>query len=279
MHPIFYMLEKELIQHKIVIRLPLFVLIFTVLMSLFLIFGFNADIEFSISGIGNSEMQGIQQGVVTIINFGVMLVSFLLSTLYLSKAICNDRQEGSIAFWRSMPISDLVTQLIKLAFALIIIPIICSLLVLSADLFLWLVSLFSPDHVKFIIGDISLMNVLKHYVNFLAHMFIISIALLPFACMVFAASQLSSSPMLMALIAIYALKIACGLILPDSGLDYFFYQFINLPTALLLTSEPKLIISNLPVLSTMAMYVVGGIFFAVNLSIQKYGELRVKHLF
>ncbi|GLS92702.1 membrane protein [Psychromonas marina] len=278
MHPIFYMLEKEFLQHKIVTRLPLFVLAFTILLSLFIIFNFDANVEFSISGIGNDQILNLQEGVIATINFGAMIVSFLLSTLYLSKAICGDRQDGSIAFWRSMPISDLSTQLVKLGFALLIIPLVCSMLVLSADLFLWILSIFSPDHVKFLIGDISFLSVLQNYFSFLMNMFFIGIALLPFACVIFAVSQLSESPLLITLIGIYALKVAFGLIFPMSGLDHFVYQFINLPTSLLFTNEPVHFISQLSIIPIVSMYVIAGAFFIVSLSIQKHGEFRIKHV-
>ena len=278
MHPIFYMLEKEFIQHKIVTRLPLFVFLFTILLIILLSFGVNADVEFSVSSVGNNEILNLQKGLITAISFGAMIVSFLLSTLYLSKAICSDRVDGSIAFWRSMPISDFLTQLTKLGFALLVIPMVCSLLVISAELFLWLLSMFSPSHVKFLIGDISLFGILKSYFSYLINMFIIAIALLPFACLIFAVSQLSDSPLLITLIAIYALKIASGLLLPSSGLEQFFYQFINFPTSLLFSSDPMQLISQLPILSTVAMYTLGAIFLVVSLSIQKHGELRISGL-
>jgi ABC-2 type transport system permease protein len=278
MHSVFYMIEKELLQHKIVTRLPLFILGFSLLVIILSIYGLNAgNVEFSMNTLTYSDMFNVQQSFSTVISFVATLISILLSTTYLSKAICKDRQEGSLAFWRSMPISDLTTHMVKLGFALIIIPIICSILVLTTEFFLWFISLISPEQVQSIIGDISLFSVVNNYISFIYNISLLSFALIPLACLIFLISQLSDSPLLIAIIGIYALKIISSLILPDSGLDQFFYQFIQLPSSLVFSTEPIQVFSELAKFSTVIMYILAIIFFVLNLSIQKYGEFNMRN--
>ena len=143
---------------------------------------------------------------------------------------------------------------------MLFIPFICSILLLSTETFIWLISLFSVEHIEFLIGTISLLGVVENYFSFLFHMLLIGVALLPFACLIFALSQLYDSPLLIALIGIYALKIISAVLLPDSGVEMFFYQFIDLPTSLAFTSEPIKLINELPVFNTLVMYALGMMF-------------------
>lgn len=279
MHASIYMFEKELLHHKIVIRLPLFVLVFSLLLIVLLAVNSNSNVELTLNSISNIGTLNLHQGFSAIISFGAGLVSYLLSILYLSKAMRKEQQEGSLAFWRSMPVSDLLTHTVKLGFALLVIPLICSMLVLSAELLLWLISLFNPHQIKLLIGDISLFSALQNQIDFLFNMLLVAVALLPFACLIFALSQLISSPLLIMLIGIYALKIASYLFLPSSGLEQFFYQFINLPTSLIFASQPAMVISQLPIVSTILMYLLGAIGLLLSLSIQKHGELQLANLF
>lgn len=278
MHSIFYMIEKELIQHKIIFRLPLFVLVFSLLIIILIAYGFDADVSFSVNSFGDAEMFNMQQGLSTVINFGAAVISYLLSVLYLSKAICRDRQEGSLAFWRSMPVSDLTAHLVKLSVALIVIPLICSILVLSAQLFLWLLSILSPKEISYLIGDISIFSIIGNYISYIFDMLIITVALLPLACLLFAISQISNSPLLITLIGIYALKVISSILLPSSGLDQFLYQFIDLPTQLVFTHEPIKIISELSLFSIVAMYALSAVFLSVSVTIQKHGEFYFVNL-
>ena len=278
MLPIYYMFQKELLQHKLITRLPLFALTFLLLMITLFIYGLNSNIEFSMDGIGQDDMLNIQHSYLSVIGFGATLLSYLLSIFYISKSICDDRKEGSLVFWRSMPVSDLSTHLVKLGFAVLFIPFICSLLILSADLFIWLISLFSPEHINFLIGTNSLFAVLENYISFLLHMLLVGVALLPFACLIFALSQLYDSPLLIAIIGIYALKMLSAGLLPDTDIEQFFYQFINLPTSLVFTTEPIKLISELAVFNTLIMYTFGMLFFVLSLYIQKHGELNLGNL-
>ena len=183
MHPILYMFQKELLQHKLVVRLPIFVFMLSMLMVILFLYGLNTDIQFTMERMGQSEMLNIKNGYSSFLAFGATFVSFLLSIQYLSKAITNDRKEGSLAFWRSMPVSDLSTHLVKLGFALLFIPFICSILFLSTEIFIWFISLFSVEHIQFLFETISLFGVVENYFSFLFHMLLIGVALLPFACL------------------------------------------------------------------------------------------------
>lgn len=282
MHPTIYMLEKELLEHKIVTRLPLFLLLFSVLISVLLVATYNTNIELNLHIINTTtdeNMFKFQQGFSASIAFLTAIVSYMLSILYLGKTLRKELQEGSLAFWRSMPVSDLLTHLVKLAFALLVIPVICSILVLSGELLLWSVAMINPHHINQLIGNISLFSVLKNYLYFLFDMFFVSAALLPFACIILAVSQMVNSPLLVVFIAFYALKILATVAFPNTGLEQFFYQFIDLPIQIIKDIGNVDMINNFVQFNTLLMYLLGALFLMLSLSIRKHGEFSIKNLF
>ncbi|MFA0232682.1 hypothetical protein AB4491_27400, partial [Vibrio sp. 10N.261.45.A7] len=147
MHPSFYMLEKELIEHKINTRLPLFVALCGFLLFVSLFFNGAAQHEFFFEMQVNGDMSDIHrefaQDLNSVIYFGAGLISLILSTLYIPKTLRKERQEGSSMFWRSMPVSNAMTHGVKLGFGLVVIPAICALLVLFADFLFWILNVSS----------------------------------------------------------------------------------------------------------------------------------------
>ncbi|WP_222928039.1 hypothetical protein, partial [Salmonella enterica] len=133
-------------------------------------------------------------------------LSIMLSTLYIPKTLRKERQEGSSMFWRSMPVSNLMTHGVKLTFGLLVIPVICSVLVIASDLMFWLVNLATDDAIPLLMHQRSLLFVLTHWLNYLGLMLLVALALLPLACITLLISQLVNSPILVMFIAVYALK-------------------------------------------------------------------------
>lgn len=144
---IFYMLEKECLEHRIVVRLPVFLLLLGLFILSYIIFvmGDASNVSFEMHYQGTmtqTPMLGVRDGLFSMISIASGMLSLILTFLYLPKTFLKARQEGSLMFWRSMPVTDFFEHSVKLIFALLVIPFICSLLLLSAELFLYLISFF-----------------------------------------------------------------------------------------------------------------------------------------
>lgn len=283
MFPIFYMLEKELIEHKIVTRLPLFLLSVGLFILVAVVLNAsgsnNVSFEFNFQGDINETVTNFSQGIRSAISVAAGAVSILLSLIYLPKTFRKERQEGSIMFWRSMPTSDLLQYLVKLVFALLVIPFICSLMLLSAELLLWFISLISSQDVTAFIGSESLFLVVVSWLTFIAKMLLVSIAMLPTACLLLAVSQVVNSPLLVAVIAAYTIKIVSTLVFGFDALAAFIEQISSLPMTVLFSSQP--LNTLLQVGSSFALFaaLLTAIFFMVSLSLSKYGKLNIRALF
>lgn len=273
MLPIFYMFEKELIEHKIVTRLPLFLVsigLFIIAAILFNANGIeNLSFEFNIQGDMTDVTTNFNHAINAAISVATGAVSILLSTIYLAKAFTKERQEGSLMFWRSMPISDLLHHIIKLGFALLIIPFICSLMVLIAALFLWIISLFSSHTATLFMGPMSLQLVLFHWFAFLAKMLLISVSMLPFACLTLAVSQRVNSPLLMVVIGVFCIKIISSVVFGFDQIASFIAQMSALPVDILSSAQPLKELQQISLNSALCALLLTIIFFAISLSFSK----------
>ncbi len=283
MHPSLFMLEKELLEHKIVTRLPLFLL----LTGLFILGSIvlntdslnNISLQFNYQGELAPNTADFTQGLSSIISFGAGAVSLLLSILYLAKTFRKERQEGSLMFWRSMPVSDAMTHAVKLAFALILIPLICSLLVLSAELFLWFVSLTNSHDVMQLLGETSLLCVLLNWLMFVAKMLLVSLAVLPVACLLLAVSQVINSPLLVVVIGAYTVKLLSSYVFAFEGVATFIRAISAMPISLLTASQPLAVFAQVGWFYFLLAYLLGALCLMVSLSIRKHGELDIRALF
>ena len=283
MRPVFYMLEKELIEHKIVTRLPLFLVCVGLFILTAIVLNANASsnvsFEFNFQGDISETAANLSQGMSSAISVAAGCVSILLSLIYIPKAFRKERQEGSIMFWRSMPISDLLQYMVKLAFALLVIPLICSLMLLSAELLLWFISLISSHDVAAFIGPSSLLLVVLHWLTFISKMLLVSIAMLPIACLLFAVSQVVNSPLLVAVIATYTIKIVSTLVFGFDGVAAFIEQISSLPMTVLFSSQPLQTLQQAGSGFALFATLLTAIFVMASLSLSKYGELNIRALF
>ena len=283
MLPIFYMLEKELIEHKIVTRLPLFL----VSVGLFILAAMvlnangsnNVSFEFNYQGDISESAANLSQGIRSAISVAAGAVSILLSLIYLPKTFRKARQEGSIMFWRSMPVSDVLQYMVKLAFALLVIPLICSLMLLSAELLLWFISLISAQDITAFTGSNSLFLTAVHWLTFIAKMLLVSIAMLPLACLLLAVSQVVNSPLLVVVTGIYTIKILCSVVFGFGIVAAFIERVSSLPMTILFSSRP--LHTLLQVGSGCAFFaaLLTAIFIMASLSFSKYGKLNIRALF
>lgn len=282
MHPIFYMLEKELIEHKINTRLPLFAALCGFLLFVSLFFSGQAQLVFSSQMEVNGDMSDLQrefaQNINSVIYFGAGLISLLLSVLYLSKTLRKERQEGSSMFWRSMPISNATTHGVKLGFGLVAIPAICALLVLFADCLLWVLNASSEQPLALILEQPSLFYVLTNWFVFFGRMLVIALVLLPLATVTLAISQLVNSPLLVMFISSFAIKWLAIALFGFHGIKDFFYVITSLPMKVLTASNQFSALSDVSLLSLgiYALIGIGG--YLLSLKLNRTDDVSLKTL-
>lgn len=282
MHPSFYMLEKELIEHKINTRLPLFAALGGFLLFVSLFFSGQAQLVFSSQMEVNGDMSDLQrefaQNINSVIYFGVGLISLLLSVLYLSKTLRKERQEGSSMFWRSMPISNATTHGVKLGFGLVAIPAICALLVLFADCLLWVLNASSEQPLALILEQPSLFYVLTNWFVFFGRMLVIALVLLPLATVTLAISQLVNSPLLVMFISSFAIKWLAIALFGFHGIKDFFYVITSLPMKVLTASNQFSALSEVSILSLgiYALIGIGG--YLLSLKLNRTDDVSLKTL-
>lgn len=283
MHPSYFMLEKELLEHKIVTRLPLFLLLTGLVILAAIVFNThsfnNISVQFNYQGDISHSRVDVTQGIRAMLALGAGAVSLLLSTLYLAKTFRKERQEGSLMFWRSMPVSDGLTHAVKLGFALILIPLICSFLVLCGEFFFYLLSLTQSPHLMALLGEISFVTVVLNWLMFIGKMILISLALLPVACLLLAVSQLVNSPLLAVTVGVYTVKLFSTYVFGFDGVATFIGTIISMPLALLTSAQPLALFAQLGWLSCLLAYLLGALCLILSMSIRKHGELNLRALF
>ncbi|MGF1746815.1 hypothetical protein [Vibrio minamisatsumaniensis] len=283
MHPSFYMLEKELIEHKINTRLPLFVALCGFLLFVSLFFSGQAQHEFFFEMQVNGNMSDIHRDFTkdlnSVIYFGAGLISLLLSTLYLPKTLRKERQEGSSMFWRSMPVSNAMTHGVKLGFGLMVIPAICALLVLFADVLFWILNISSEHQLALLVDQQSLFYVLSNWVLFFGRMMLVALVLLPLATVTLAISQLVNSPLLVIFISSFAIKWLAIALFGFYGINDFFSLITSLPMKVLTANNPLSVLSEVSILS-LSIYVLIGIGgYLLSLKLNRMDDVSLKTLF
>ncbi|UPR58973.1 hypothetical protein ITG10_24775 [Vibrio sp. ED004] len=283
MHPSFYMLEKELIEHKINTRLPLFIGLCGFLLFVSLFFSGQAQHDFffqmEVNGDVSSMHRDFSRDLNSVIYFGAGLISLLLSTLYIPKTLRKERQEGSSMFWRSMPVSNAMTHAVKLGFGLVVIPAICALLVLFADVLFWILNLSSEQPLALLVEQQSLFYVLSNWVVFFGRMLLVALVLLPLATMTLAISQLANSPLLVIFVSSFAIKWLAIALFGFYGINDFFSVIASLPMKVLTTSNPFSALSEVSILS-LTIYILLGIGgYLLSLKLNRTDDVSLKTLF
>ncbi|PFG58632.1 ABC-2 type transport system permease protein [Vibrio sp. ES.051] len=242
MRTVVAMLRKEWLENPLVLRIPLFV--FACGLILFISLMSNADLQhnmlfqMSVSGDVGDIHKDLSDNVSILIMGSAGLLSMLLGIQYFPRTLRKERREGSIMFWRSMPVSDVKTHLVKLGFGLLVIPLVCSALVLAADLMLWLLDISTDHQLTLLYRQTSLSYVLLHWSEFLARMVVTGFLLLPLALTAMAMSQKVSSPLVILFIAIYALRWMPIALFGYYGIDQFFKAVLYLPLHAVISPNP-----------------------------------------
>ncbi|MEF1226465.1 hypothetical protein QTO05_18765 [Vibrio fortis] len=283
MHPSVYMIEKELIEHKVIIRLPLFIALCGLVLGVGLMFNNQAQHNFFFQMEVSGDISEIHQEIARDLNSLIFAiagtVSLLLTTLFLPKTLRKERQEGSSMFWRSMPVSNHLTHAVKLAVGLVIIPLICALLVLFTDVMLWLIQTFSDKQLALLVEQQSIFYVLTNWLAFLARMLLVSIVLLPLAMIALAISQIVNSPLLVMFIGSYAIKWLSLSLFASDWISKFLKLVVSLPIYVLFEPNPFRAIVEAPALSLVVYVAIGIIAYLTSVRLNRTEDVTWRNLF
>ncbi|AJR08855.1 ABC transporter [Photobacterium gaetbulicola] len=255
------LLEKELIEHRIVIRLPLLLLVFAIINFIFVMQGDNVALSIQSSGQGMIDWgvaQGTFAGLVGKLNEVVAgIVYLVLFFIYVPKTVRKEKQEGSLLFWRSMPVSDFQAVAAKLIFALAVIPLIASALMLAADFIVWIMAILWLPQEVMVSWGISFANLISHWFEFLARLGLMSIALFPLGAGLMALSQLTRYPLLAAILTVILFKIAMFQATGSGEAGAVLSEIYGLPFSILTSSSAYTVFSEFGYFSHLIMLVVG----------------------
>ena len=151
------LVKREILEHRSIWLVPAILVGIAVLVRLSLVFGdLSIDFELPSEWQLDGQVGGVVNGVVAqglrFMNFIITMTIMVVACSYTLSCLYNERQDESILFWRSLPVSDTITIISKLLIALVIAPltvVICQILVAFVFLGLgaidYLVSHFSES--------------------------------------------------------------------------------------------------------------------------------------
>jgi ABC-2 type transport system permease protein len=121
-----------------------------------------------LSELTEAERMAVLGKVFMLSSYPFLLVSLVVSLSYLLVSMFNERKDGSILFWKSMPVSDGLTVTSKLVTGLFVIPMVYLAFCFVAQLLsLLLVTGLFLSH------DYAVWDMLWRPINPLAHMFLL----------------------------------------------------------------------------------------------------------
>ncbi len=236
------MLHREWLENPLVSRVPFFILACITLLFVAVMVNSPSEINTFLAMNETTDNKDLQQklgdDLSRLIAGSAGLLSILLGTLYFPRTLRKERSEGSIMFWRSMPVSDAQTHFVKLAFSLLVIPLVCSSLVMIVDLMLWTVNILTEHQINFLHRYSSFTYVLIHWFEFLMRMGLAALFILPMGLTMMAISQKLASPLLILVLAIYALRWMPIALFGYYGVDQFVSKIFNLPFHAIIDPKP-----------------------------------------
>ena len=131
------LLKRELLEHSSIWKVPMLMLVVGVLVKLSLSFGnlsvnVNAPDFLNLDQTVDNAVDGVLIRTLWAVNWLISFVMIVVAAFYALACLYTERQDESVLFWRSLPISDSVTVASKLIVALAVIPlliIVCHMLI------------------------------------------------------------------------------------------------------------------------------------------------------
>ncbi|RTZ17851.1 hypothetical protein EJ063_03435 [Vibrio aquaticus] len=269
------MLEKEWLEHTMVTRVPLVLLICGLVMLFSIVM--NSTIQTNITyeltysdGFESRFELGKQVSNVVFLFAG--LISMLLTGLYFPKTLRKERQEGSLMFWRSMPVSDMTIHGVKLAFGLLAIPVICSMLVVSADLLMWVMNASLGGNFPLFETGESFFYIFTHWFEFIGRMWLVGLALAPLAMVSLAISQKVNSPLLVMTVALFVAQLLSSTVLGTSLVGDFINDVFRIPFEVLTMENPLVGFANAGAMNVLVYALIGAAGLLVSLRLAKFAD-------
>ena len=263
------LIKKELLEHKIILRLPFFLALFTAVLVVMVLSNIN-DFSFNIQ---MNDIDGWRPPATTSSFAGVVgsaaffiagIVSLLSFFTYSAKTLAKERKEGSLAFWHSMPVSDSKAIAIKLFVALAIIPLLSSLLLLFVDVIIWIVAMWVMPTDMLAENALSFAAIGQHLWQFISMMTAMSLALLPIVCIIFCASQLTDHPLLVLFVAITLIKFISYILFDSMAIGTWLNKVSNLAFNILTSNHPWQTLANVGTITLCGLLIFAAGIFKIN---------------
>ncbi|MCD9551361.1 ABC transporter [Photobacterium carnosum] len=262
------LVKNELLEHTILIRLPLFLALFAAVLVVIVLSNIN-NLSFNIQMNGidgwQPSMTSSFAGVIGSVSFFIAgIVSLLSFFTYSARALAKERKEGSLAFWHSMPVSDGKAIAIKIFVALIIIPLLSSLLLLFIDVTVWIVAMWVMPADMLVENSLSLAAMGLHWGQFISMMAAMSLALLPIVCIIFCASQLTEHPLLVLFVAMTLVKFISYMLFDSMAIGVWLNRVSNLAFNILTSEHPWQTLGNVGSITLFGLLIIAVGLFKVS---------------
>lgn len=128
MNTMIALLRREILEHRSIWLMPLILIGIAVLVRMSFVFGnLEFDIEVPSQLNLDESINSVRDGAIArglnVMNYLIMMTLFAVACFYTLSCLYTERQDESVLFWRSLPISDVTTIASKLAIALLIVPL------------------------------------------------------------------------------------------------------------------------------------------------------------
>ena len=207
MNRYFILLKRELWEHTSLFKLPAVFYLVVVLGNL----AFGNLFQF-VELTPDSLQRGIFRSAFGTVNSVAFIIFVFLAAFYLLDCLYTERKDRSILFWRSLPVSDTQTVLFKLITAVVIIPVILWITLVSAHItILILQSILGTDEAGNFLGLFSLG---KYWLNLALVLLITMLWSLPLLSWLMLCSSWTDRTPLITVIAIPVVFAMIELLLP-----------------------------------------------------------------
>jgi len=137
----YWSVRRELWENRGVFLAPAAVAVFVIL-GVILGAAAHGTFQFGTVVTANGVEQhnvNVNGGVYTVSLFAIMGVSFLAAVFYCLGTLHGERQDRSILFWKSLPVSDLTTVLAKITIPVVVLPAVTMALIVATDIVILLI--------------------------------------------------------------------------------------------------------------------------------------------
>lgn len=123
------LIKREVLEHRNLWKVPLILIGIALLVKFSLTFGnlaFDIDLpeQLQLDDDIDSAVDVVVAKALNSMNHIIMLVMFVVAIFYSLSCLFSERQDESVLFWRSLPISDGITVASKLLIGLVVIPVV-----------------------------------------------------------------------------------------------------------------------------------------------------------